>query len=106
MDSFSVTGHIRWTVVLVGTEASQTGSISIGYFDVIKLTGMLNLKIWGEGSLTSVTYGGDPTCEVNVDDFALCNLDGLPLMKLAGIVVGKVGRFHLSTCCSGFGLVG
>ena len=49
MDSFSVTGHIRGTVVLVCAEASQTGSISIGYFNVIILTGMLNLKIWGGG---------------------------------------------------------
>ena len=103
MDSFSVTRHIRGTVVLVCAEASQTGSISIGYFDVIKLTGMLNFKIWEGGeALTSVT--GDPTCEVNVDDFALCNLDGLPLMKPAGIVVREVGRCHLSTCRSGFGL--
>ena len=30
-------------------------------------------------------------CEVNVDDFALCNLDGLPLMNLARIVIGKLG---------------
>ena len=48
----------------------QQGAVAIGQFNVINLVRALQLKV----------------CEVNVDDIALSNPDGLPLVKVVVVV--------------------
>ena len=42
-------------------------------------------------------------CEVNVDDIALGNFDGFPLVKFVGVVGWKVWRGQMPTCWEALG---
>ena len=55
---------------VIGSKKSQQGAVAIGYLKVVDLIFSLHLKI----------------SEVDVDDTALGNLDGFPLVKIVGVV--------------------
>ena len=75
--SFGVTCDIspRQTNIVV-SQMSQICAVPIGYLNVVHRVRALQLKI----------------CEVNVDDIALSSLDGLPLVKVIGVVSRIVWR--------------
>ena len=67
----------------------QQGAVAIGQFKVINLVRALQLKI----------------CEVNVDDIALSNPDGLPFVKVVVVVRRVVGTLEKSTGWKAFWLL-
>ena len=57
-------------MIILKTEMSQTCAIPISYLKVVHWVRVLQLEI----------------CEVNADDIALINPDGLPLVKAIRVV--------------------
>ena len=72
--------------IVLCSKMSQQCAITISNFNIVHFIRLLQLKI----------------CEVDVDDVAFGNLDGLPLVKVVGVVEGEVGRIHVSTCWQTF----
>ena len=75
---------------VIGSKKSQQGAVAIGYLKVVDLIFTLHLKI----------------SEVDVDDTALGNFDGFPLVKIVGVVGREVGTRHLSTSWEALGFTG
>ena len=67
----------------------QQGAVAISQFNVINLVRTLQLKI----------------CEVNVDNIALCNPNGLPLVKVIAVVGRVVWTLEKSTGWKAFRLL-
>ena len=81
LDSLPTSSFFTDVHIVCRSEASQQGTIPIGYFKVVNLIRTLQLEI----------------SEVDVDDIAFGNFDGLPLVKIVGVAGREVGRGHLST---------
>jgi len=86
--SFSATCDIvqQRQMIILKTEMSQTCAIPISYLKVVHWVRVLQLEI----------------CEVNVDDVALSNLDGLPLVEAIGVIGGIIWGCHHSACWEAF----
>ena len=68
------------------SEMSQTCAVPISYLKVVHWVRLLQLEI----------------CEVNVDNVALSNLDGLPLVKVIRVIGRIAWGCHHSACWEAF----
>ena len=83
---------------------SQICPVPISYLNVVHCVRALQLKVCNRHN-RMFWLSLEITCEVNVDDVALRSLDGLPLVKVIGVVGRIVRRCHHSASWEAFGFL-